>query len=223
MTITDDLRAIVPEAQGLSDSVTDRLGRIAIERRYASGSVLYREGDVASGLYIILAGKVRVSRDFKSRSQILHTEGAGGVLGEIPVFGGGTFPATAVATEATRCVYLPADALERLLRDEPSFARFALRRIAVRARSLLQRIDELTAKTITSRVAAYVLARAAAESSDGFALGMSQESLAEELGTAREVVVRALGALVDAGAIQRNGRSRFAVRRLALLRTIASG
>src|SRR5258708_24543365 len=87
-----------------------------------SGSVLYREGDVASGLYIILAGKVRVSRDFKSRSQILHTEGAGGVLGEIPVFGGGTFPATAVATDATRCVYLPAGAPARLPGGQPPVA-----------------------------------------------------------------------------------------------------
>jgi CRP/FNR family transcriptional regulator len=222
MTIADELRALVPGIQALPDSVAERLGRLAVEQRYAAGMVLYREGDVASGLYIILSGKVRVSRDFKSRSHVLHSEGAGGVLGEIPVFGGGAFPATAVAIEPTRCMHLPADAVERILRDEPSFARFALRRIAIRARSLLHRIDELTAKTITARVAEHVLGRADSGSGE-ITLGMSQEALAAELGTAREVVVRALAALVAAGAIERTGRSRFTVRRLALLRAIASG
>ena len=136
------------------------------------------------------------------------------------MFGGGPFPATARAVTVTRCAYLPAQAIDRLLRDDPAFTRFALRRLAERARGLLRRIDDLTATTITSRVAAYVLARAESLGND-FTLGMSQEELARELGTAREVIVRALRSLIDAGAIERTGRSRFVVKQLATLRAIA--
>ena len=50
---------------------------------------------------------------------------------------------------------------------------------------------------------------------------MSQSALAEELGTAREEVVRSLRALCDAGAIRRAGRSRFAVASVARLRSLA--
>jgi DNA-binding GntR family transcriptional regulator len=50
---------------------------------------------------------------------------------------------------------------------------------------------------------------------------MSQQSLAEELGTAREVLVRALRGLCHAGAIRRTGRSRFAVASVERLRSLA--
>jgi DNA-binding GntR family transcriptional regulator len=69
-------------------------------------------------------------------------------------------------------------------------------------------------------VAEFVLARAEASRGE-FTLGMSQAELATELGTAREVIVRSLSALVEAGALRRTGRSRFAVQRLTTLRAIA--
>jgi CRP-like cAMP-binding protein len=108
-----------------------------------------------------------------------------------------------------------------LLAEEPPFARFALRRLAERARALLGRIDELTATTITARLADYVRARDLESPGEAFALGMSQEALARELGTAREVIVRALRALVAAGAIERAGRSRFMVTNAATLRAMS--
>jgi CRP/FNR family transcriptional regulator len=163
-----------------------------------------------------------VSRETQAHVELLHTEGPGGVLGEIPVFGGGVFPATARAVEPTRCAHLPIAAVQRLLEDDPAFVRFALHRLANRARSLLQRIDDVTASTIPARVARVVLARASTVSSgQEFTMGVSQEALAAELGTAREVVVRALRALVATGALARAGRSRFVVRNESILRTIS--
>jgi CRP-like cAMP-binding protein len=91
----------------------------------------------------------------------------------------------------------------------------------VRAQSLLHRIDELTASTVTARLAAWVAARAAQSAAGDFTLGMTQSELASELGTAREVIVRGIARLIEAGAIVRTGRSRFAVRRLATLQAIA--
>ena len=207
----------------LPEATLGRIARVAQERRYARGATLYRAGDVADGLYIVLSGRVHVTREAldAESSEFLHAEGAGGVLGEIPVFGGGPFPATARAAEASRCAYLPIQLVERLIREDSEFARYALRRLAVRARSLLRRIDELTATTITARVAEHLLSRAESLGSD-VTLGMSQEALARELGTVREVVVRALRSLVDAGAIARTGRSRFVLKRPAVLRAIAS-
>jgi hypothetical protein len=50
---------------------------------------------------------------------------------------------------------------------------------------------------------------------------VTQQALAAELGTAREVIVRGIARLIEAGAIARAGRSRFVVRRLATLRAMA--
>ena len=222
MITADELQASVPDLEALPGPTLERIAAMVVRRRYAAGAVLYRAGDRADGLYFILDGRVRVSRETSAHAELLHVETAGGVLGEIPVFGGGPFPATASAAEATVCAHLEAAGVERLLNEDVAFARFALRRLAERGRGLLRRIDELTATTITARVADYVRSRSEKSLGDEFILGMSQEELARELGTAREVIVRALRALIAAGAIERAGRSRFRVRRLATLRAMGS-
>jgi len=223
MTISaGQLKSILPGLADVAERAVAEMARASSVRTYRARAVLYRAGDIADGLYVVMSGRVIVRRETAERSEMLHTERAGGVLGEIPVFGGGRFPATASALEPTRCCHIPVAVVERLLRDEPSFARFALRRISARAQSLLRRIDELTASTVTNRLAAFIAARAAQSGAADFVLGMTQSELANELGTAREVIVRGIARLIDAGAIARTGRSVFAVRRLATLRAIAA-
>ena len=212
-----DLHALA----GLSPRVVRRLSAVAVIRRYPRRGVLFRAGDVPAALHFVLSGRVRVARRIDSGSSVLHFEDAGGVLGEIPVFGGGPYPATATAAETVQCAVLASDAVERLLAEEPEFARFALRRIAHRARTVLERLDELSDYSVTARVAGYLLARAGAATRNDLDLGGSQAALAERLGTVREVVVRSLRALRVEGAIQRVGRSRFTIIDERRLRELA--
>lgn len=224
MPITaEKLRSVLPGLETVSDRALEHLAQASSLRSYEPKAVLYRAGDLADGLYVVMAGHVVVRRETVARSEMLHTERAGGVLGEIPVFGGGRFPATATALERTQCSHIPVALVYRLLREEPTFARFALQRMVTRAQSLLQRIDELTASTVTARLAAFVSERADQSVSAEFTLGRTQAQLATELGTAREVIVRGIATLIDAGAIARTGRSRFVVRRLSILRSLAGG
>ena len=211
----------LPALASLSPRAARRVAAAAVVRRYVRRAVLFRAGDSPAALHFVLSGRVRVARRVAGASSVLHFEEAGGVLGEIPVFGGGPYPATATAVDAVRCAVLTADAVERLLRDEPEFARYALARLATRARVVLQRLDELSAYTVTARLAGYLDDVADPESTAALELGMSQAALADRLGTAREVLVRSLRALCDAGALRRIGRSRFAVADRNLLRAMA--
>lgn len=215
------LRASIPALAELPDATLEWLARALVTRRFAARAVLFHAGDPATALYFVLGGRIRVLQEGEGTTRLLHHEGPGGVLGEIPVFGGGPYPATATAVEPTRCAVLSAADAERLLSAEPAFARFALRRMAVRARVLLHRLEELASYGVTARVAAHLLARAEASSDGELTLGMSQADLADELGTAREVLVRSLRALCTLGAIRRSGRARFRVTSLALLRAAA--
>jgi CRP-like cAMP-binding protein len=86
---------------------------------------------------------------------------------------------------------------------------------------VLDRLDELTFYSVTARVAGYLCARADAAQRDELDLGISQAALADRLGTAREVVVRALRALCEEGVVRRVGRSRFAVTDAQRLRELA--
>jgi CRP/FNR family transcriptional regulator len=210
-----------PALAGLSPRVVRRLAAAAVIRTYQRRAVLFRAGDAPAALHFVLSGRVRVARRVESGSSVLHFEEAGGVLGEIPVFGGGAYPATATAAEAVRCAVLAGATVERLLAEEPEFARFALHRIARRARSVLERLDELSDFSVKARVAGYLLARAEITGQRTLDLGMSQSALAERVGTVREVVVRSLRALCDEGALRRDGRSRFVVLDEQRLRALA--
>ena len=201
----------LPVLGELSARVARRVAAASVIRRYARRAVLFQAGDAPAALHFVLAGRVRVARRGDGGSTVLHVEERGGVLGEIPVFGGGPYPATASAAAPACCAVLSAQVVERLLTEEPEFARFALRRIARRANALLERLDELSDYSVTARVAAYLCARSDGTRSAAFDLGMSQAALADRLGTAREVVVRSLRALCDDGVMLRVGRSRFTV------------
>lgn len=210
-----------PALSGLPERVLRRVVAAATLRRFVRRGVLFRAGDRPAALHFVLSGRVRVARRVADGSSVLHFEEAGGVLGEIPVFGGGPYPATATATEPVHCAVLTSEVVERLLNEEPEFARFALRRLSWRARVVLQRLDELASYTVTARLARHLVGVADGAPSGELTLGMSQAALADRLGTAREVLVRSLRTLCEAGAIRRVGRSRFVVEDSARLHAMA--
>jgi CRP/FNR family transcriptional regulator, dissimilatory nitrate respiration regulator len=206
---------------GLSPATLERLAAVALERRYAPDQVLYITGSEPAGLLVILEGSVRVVRGRNGRQQLVHEEKPGGALGEVPVFAGGGYPATAIASEATRCALLSTTALRRIIRDDPDVALVFLQRLAQRTRRLVELVDRLSSQDVNGRLAALILQRCEA-GADAFVLGRTQTEVAEELGTVREVLVRALRQLRQAGLIQAIGRGRYRVSDIEGLRRIAT-
>ena len=52
----------------------------SIERRFTTGDIIFRAGETAPGLMVVLEGKVRVMRRAGDRAQIVHVERVGGTL-----------------------------------------------------------------------------------------------------------------------------------------------
>jgi len=175
----------------------------------APNEVLFVTNSEPRGWWIVLEGKVRVVRGDGARQHVVHTEGPGGTLGEVPLFTGGTHPATGIAAEPTTCVLFSRPALEAAIGDAPAIAFILARRLAERVRSLVDRLDERSARSVQSRLIEFLLARPAQRSS--ISLGMTQQALAEELGTVREVVSREIRALVARGWIEPLGGGRYRV------------
>jgi CRP/FNR family transcriptional regulator, cyclic AMP receptor protein len=104
---------------------------------------------------------------------------------------------------------------------DPALGLAFLGRMARRVRELVERLDRATAQSVPGRLARFLLARREQVGRDAFTLGLSQAELAEEVGTVREVVVRALRLLRDQGAIRALGRGRYEVADERRLREIA--
>jgi CRP/FNR family transcriptional regulator len=190
-------------------------------RRYSPDEVLWLPGDDASHLHVVLEGAVRVVRSLGGRQHVVHVEGAGGTLGDVAMFAGGHYPATAIAATQTVCLAFDRDGLLGAIGEDPKLALALLSRLALRVRHLIERLDRATAQSVPARLAGFLLARHEAGGGGSFVLGQTQQAVAEELGTVREVVVRALRQLRDDGLIANVGRGRFRVVDYQRLRATA--
>ncbi len=211
----------IPLFASLSMETRRRLVDTAVERTFPAGATLFRAGTEPAGIYLVLSGRIRVIRSRDGRQVVLHTEECGGTLAEVPFFEGGLLPATAVAAERTRCLILNGDVLRAVMRDDPAVAWLFLRRLSARVRELVERLDRASSQSVPARLAAFLLARSNSGEAVDFTLGMTQAALAEELGTVREVIVRALARLRQAGVIDSAGRGRYVVKDVRTLREIA--
>lgn len=193
-------------------ALCERLGR---PLEHATGRALFTAGSPVLGLHLILRGTVRIVRHTESRAIVVHRERAGGLLGEVALFGDGIYPGTAYAAEPTSTRLLPADAAHREIRRDPALAAFFLQRLARRTQEVIGRLDRLAHHTVLRRLAAHLLARVAAarplRHGDTVSMGMSQVELAEELGTVKEVVVRELRMLRRLGLIAPADRGRYRI------------
>ena len=214
--------AELPLFRDVAPRVRDALIARAAVRRYGPGEVLFTAGSAPRGFFVILEGEVRVLRGAGGRQHVVHVEEAGGTLGEIAMFDGGGYPATAIAAVATRCLVFTSDVIHAAITADPEVAWIFLRRFAARTRHLVERLDRLAARSVTARLAAYLLERApAAGSPADFPLGRSQTEVAEELGTVRDVLVRSLRQLRERGVLGWAGRGRYAILDYTRLRALA--
>src|SRR5262245_37397170 len=84
-----------------------RLARLCTPRSLLPGEVLFEEGSLCHGLFIVAEGSVEVRQtSLRGREQVFHTERSGATLGEGPLFDRGGYIATAIATEPTRVLFL---------------------------------------------------------------------------------------------------------------------
>jgi CRP-like cAMP-binding protein len=222
----------IPLLEALTPAGRDILLGRSIERRFATGEILWSAGDRSDRIAVVLEGKVRIVRGSGGRQMVIHSGEVGATLGEVPFFTGGAYPATAIAAEPTRCLFLTHAAVTQAMAADPALSIFFLRRLSQRVETLVERVDQNTVSSVQKRLARFILERSqapvvASRSSSGrtkrntFSLGMTQAALAEEIGTVREVVVRALRELRESGAIESVGDGKYRVSDLATLEQLA--
>jgi CRP-like cAMP-binding protein len=213
--LPDSLAALSPAAR--------RVLSAAPRRRFHAGETLWTAGGDARGLLVVMSGRVRIVRAPHGRQYAIHTEGAGATLGEVPFFAGGGYPATAIATEPTTCLVLDRATVTRAIAADPELAFHWLGRLAERVRTVIQRLDRQTASTVEQRLATLLLARHSATRGTPFALAATQAEAAEELGTVREVLVRALRRFRESRLVDSPARGRYRVLDVARLKRLEGG
>ncbi|HEY4305518.1 MAG TPA: Crp/Fnr family transcriptional regulator [Gemmatimonadaceae bacterium] len=219
MSVDSSALSALPLFRDVSAEAVRALASRAVEAHFDTDAVLFRAGSVARGWYVVLEGCVRVTNGAEPRQYVLHTERAGGTLAEVPMFGGVPHPATGVAAEPTRCAIFDRRSLEAAMAECPEIGFLINRRLALRVKRLVERLDERS-RSVRSRLAEFLLERFASSSNgERISLGLTQQQLAEELGTVREVVAREIKLLIKEHIIESLGGGRYRVLRADVLRS----
>ncbi|OFW55879.1 MAG: hypothetical protein A2133_01210 [Actinobacteria bacterium RBG_16_64_13] len=191
-------------------------------RRFDANQSVFFEGDRATGLHIVLEGRVRVFKTSpRGREQTLMIMGPGEPVGEVAVLSGETYPASAETLDPSETLYIPRQAFLDLVSREPEVAMRLLSALSVRLRSFASLIEDLSLRDVSERLAAHLLALATEGADEEMIdLDVSKSQLSAAVGTVPETLSRAFGQLARAGAIQTRGR-KVHIKDRALLAQVA--
>jgi CRP/FNR family transcriptional regulator len=179
-----------------------------VVRRLARDEMLFAEGDPCEGMYVVQQGALKLFKMADTgREQVLVIERAGSTVGELPLFDGGAFPASAAAIEDSTLLFLPKREFLDLCQHNSQVAFVVIRTLAWRFRYMTSLVEELSLKEVSHRLARFLRDRAlklGVRTKRGieFPLEETNQEIGAEIGTVRDLVSRNLRRFVDRGIIR---------------------
>ncbi len=207
MAIEAERLKSIPYFSGLGSSELQAIGRLVFERSADRNELIVLEGGPADAVYFVVSGAVKAFKtSAEGKEQILCIIRPGESFNDVPVFDGGSNPASAVAMSQVTLYGISKADMEALLREHPNIAINIIRVLAERVRHFVSMVEDLSFRHVTGRVAKllleYVTNHRATGEETGARPRLTQQDMAAMVGTAREVVGRSLKALEEEGAIR---------------------
>ena len=198
----------IPLFNGLPEDQMVAIRKIALEKEFNKGEIIFSEGDEGNGFYVIAEGRVKVFKlSTEGKEQILHIFGPGQPFGEVPVFAGQKFPANAQAIEKTRVLFFLRVSIINLISANPSLALNMLAVMSKKLRQFAVQIENLSLKEMPARLASYLLRHADEQNQDDVViLKISKGQLASTLGTIPETLSRMFAKLSGKNLISVEGK-----------------
>ena len=206
MSSLADFLRVLPYFTALGDEDLRRIESEVLERSFAKGEILFLEGELCHGLYVVKSGRVRIFKSSpEGREQVLLIARQGDSFNDVPVFDGGPNPASGSALEPSTVYIVPKETVLSLLANCPP-ARAIIKVLAARLRHLTMVVENLSFRNVISRLAKMLLDLAVVEGGPLPILRLTQDEMAAMVGSVRDVVGRVLRALEKAGAIKLDGQ-----------------
>lgn len=206
-----DILKNIPLFSELNEKDLDRIIQIANKKRYHKDNIILIEEEVGSTMFIILAGRVKISRiSDDGREVILSILSDGDFFGEMSLLDGHTRSANVTAIEDSELLVIRREEFLQTLRDYPQVAINLLKELAQRIRKSDEHIKSLSLQDATGRVASTLLR--ISEDSGLFRKGQVeiselplQQDLANMAGTSRETISRVIKSLSEDGYLRKQG------------------
>lgn len=188
---------------GLDDGELEKLSKVSGRKRAERGAFIVRAGESTDSLYVLLAGRAKVTNtDEEGREIILAWLGPGEFFGEMGLIDGSPRSANVVAAEPCELLFLSKEAFQRCLQDNFQVAQKLMKTLVLRLREADRKIESLALLDVYGRVARLLLDMS--EVADGRRVvkkKMSKQDMAKMIGASREMVSKVMRDLELSGYI----------------------
>ncbi|MBE2213376.1 MAG: Crp/Fnr family transcriptional regulator [Opitutaceae bacterium] len=195
-------------------------------RNLAREETLFREGDRVEGFYILRSGSISVYRVTPDgREQIICVFRPPESFAEATLATFETYPANAVALEASQVIVVHRSAFRELIRRNPDLSLHMLGSMSQHLKHLVQVIQDLKGRQVDTRLAEWILNQSPAAQVGCPAvldLPISKRVLAGQIGATSETLSRLFARLSKKDILKVKGR-RLTILDSKALKTIARG
>lgn len=210
------LLQLFPVFQKLPAAVVEEIVSSAALRQAPAGAILFEAASPCTGFPMLLEGSVRVVKSAPNGREVqLYriTPGESCLLSSSCLLGGSAYSATGVAQTAVTLLALPPVVFHRLLAEYKPFRDYVFGLFSERLADLMTLVEAVAFHKLDQRLAALLLGK-------GELVRATHQSLADELGSVREMVSRLLSNFQDRGWVAL-GREQIRITDAAALRRLA--
>jgi CRP/FNR family transcriptional regulator len=187
--------------EGCSSAEIQRIKQYISKKEVRKRETVVFQGDPCDTLYFVVSGAIKVHKtSVGGKEQILHIAQKGESFGDIGVFDSGPAPASMVAITATTLYQIRRKDLDVVIRKYPKVALNALRALAIRVRRDSRLVEELSFGQVINRLARLLLKYMEWETGSGIRL--TQQDMANMVGSSREMVNKSLRYMEDQKALR---------------------
>jgi len=204
-----DILAAIPSFHDLSAGQLLEIKKIAVGRQFSRGDLIFSEGDQGDGFYVVAAGLIKIFKlSAEGKEHIMRIVGPGQAFGQVSVYAGRSFPASAQAIARSHLLFLPRKAFVSLITDNASLALSMLASLSMRLREFTVHVERLALKEVPGRLAAYLMHLVDEKRHEPpvVSLNISKVQLASLLGTTPETLSRILSQMADRGLLEMDRR-----------------
>ena len=219
--LADRLGAAFPPLAAAGRATLERIASRCQLRQVKAGTTMFGEHQPCGGFPLVLAGSIRVGQRYPNgREMQLYRVGPGDscVLSSSCLLGRVHYPVNGTAETDLELAVLPPDDFRTIVAEDPAFREYVFSLFGERMSSLLGLVEAVTYQKLDRRLAALLVARA----KDDPVIRATHQSIADELGSVREIVTRLLRNFEDRGLVEL-GRERIRVADAAALADLARG
>ena len=209
-----------PMFSSLSQDELAELSKLTSERSFRAGEFIFWEEDAPDYFYIVVEGRIKVLKHASTGKEfIIAFFGLGEMFGEVAVFEGKSYPASAQTVADTMVLGIKKDNFLSFLSGHPQVALGIINILAGRLRDAQGRLKDLAGERVEQRLARILLMLS---SKLGSTLPFTRQEIADMAGTTTETVIRLTSQLKDRGII-RSVRGKIIILDEGKLRLLSEG